>query len=171
MAADSGKLEAFVGKMAGDMGAAMSASLVLLGDRLGLYKAMAEAGPSTSADLAARADVNERNLREWLAAQAAVGLRRLRPGSGEILAHRPSRRWCSPTRTARPSWPAASSLIAAMFNDEPKVAEAFQTGRGLGWHEHDACLFRGTERFFRPGYNANLVSRPGSRRSTASRPG
>lgn len=73
MAADRGRLDAFMGKMAGDMGAAMSASLVQLGDRLGLYKAMAEAGPSTSAGLAARAGVNERNLREWLSAQAASG--------------------------------------------------------------------------------------------------
>src|SRR5205807_7437102 len=73
MPADQDRLQAFMGKMAGDMGAAMSASLVVLGDRLGLYQALAQAGPSTSAELAAKAGVNERNLREWLAAQAASG--------------------------------------------------------------------------------------------------
>jgi hypothetical protein len=72
-APDSDKLQDFMRKMAGDMGAAMSVSLAVLGDRLGLYKALAEAGPSTSVELAAKAGVNERNLREWLTAQAAPG--------------------------------------------------------------------------------------------------
>ena len=156
MAADSDKLQEFMGKMAGDIGAAMSASLVVLGDRLGLYKALAEAGPSTSAELAAKAGVNERNLREWLSAQAAAGYVdydaeasrfQLNDEQAMVFANEDG-----------PAFMAGGfEVIASMFMDEPKIAEAFKTGRGLGWHEHCACLFRGTERFFRPGYNANLV--------------
>jgi SAM-dependent methyltransferase len=157
MAADSGRLEAFVGKMAGDMGAAMSASLVQLGDRLGLYKAMAEAGPSTSSALAARAGVNERNLREWLSAQAASGYVDYDPATSKFSLN--DEQAMVFADEGGPAFMAGGfGVIAAMFIDEPNVAEAFKTGRGLGWHEHCPCLFRGTERFFRPGYNANLVS-------------
>ena len=157
MASDPDKLGAFMGKMAGDMGAAMSASLVVLGDRLGLYKALADAGPSTSAALAAKAGLNERNVREWLSAQAASGYVdydavtsrfSLNDEQAMVFADEDS-----------PAFMAGGfDLISAMFQDEAKVAEAFKTGRGMGWHEHCPCLFRGTERFFRPGYNANLVS-------------
>jgi SAM-dependent methyltransferase len=157
MAADPGRLEAFVGKMAGDMGAAMSASLVQLGDRLGLYKAMAEAGPSTSSTLAAHAGVNERNLREWLSAQAASGYVDYDPATSKFSLN--DEQAMVFADEGGPAFMAGGfGLIAAMFIDEPNVAEAFKTGRGLGWHEHSQCLFRGTERFFRPGYNANLVS-------------
>lgn len=156
MAADPNKLEAFMGKMAGDMGAAMSASLVVLGDRLGLYKTLAKTGPSTSADLAAKAGVNERNLREWLAAQAASGYVDYDPATSKYALN--DEQAAIFADEDGPAFMAGGfDVISAMFQDEPKVAEAFKTGKGVGWHEHCPCLFRGTERFFRPGYNANLV--------------
>ena len=157
MAADGDKLQEFMGKMADDMGAAMSASLVVLGDRLGLYKALADAGPSTSAGLAAKAGVNERNLREWLAAQAASGYVDYDAVSSKFSLNAEQTMVFADEES--PAFMAGGfDVISAMFQDEAKVAETFKTGRGMGWHEHCPCLFRGTERFFRPGYNANLVS-------------
>ena len=155
--AEPSKLEAFMGKMAGDMGAAMSASLVVLGDRLGLYRALADAGPSTSASLAAKAGVNERNLREWLSAQAAAGYVDYDAGASTFSLN-PEQTMVFADEGGPAFMAGGFEVIAAMFIDEPNVAQAFKTGRGLGWHEHCPCLFRGTERFFRPGYNANLVS-------------
>jgi SAM-dependent methyltransferase len=154
---DQAKLEAFMGKIVGDMGAAMSAATVVLGDRLGLYKGLAALGPATSAELAARTGTHERSVREWLAAQAAAGYVdydekagrfSLSPEQAMVLAEEEG-----------PAFMAGGfQILAAGFIDEPKVAESFRTGKGVGWHEHCACLFSGTERFFRPGYNANLVS-------------
>ncbi|HVN02689.1 MAG TPA: class I SAM-dependent methyltransferase [Caulobacteraceae bacterium] len=157
MAVDPGKLEAFTGKMAGDIGAAMAASLAVLGDHLGLYKALAEAGPSTSAELAVKAGVNERNLREWLSAQAASGYVDYDDATGKFLLNDEQRVVFADEEN--PAFMAGGfDVIAAMFLDEPKVAQAFRSGAGVGWHERCPCLFRGTERFFRPGYNINLVS-------------
>ena len=154
---DPEKLEAFMGRMVGDMGAAISAALVVLGDRLGLYKALAQLGPSTPAELANRAGATERYVREWLAAQAAADYVTYDKAADRFF--------MTPEQAAvfadegAPTFLAGGyEVVAAMFRDEPRVAEAFRTGQGVGWHEHDACLFRGTERFFRPGYNANLVS-------------
>jgi SAM-dependent methyltransferase len=157
MEADATKLEQFVGKMVGDLGAAMSAALVLVGDRLGLYKAMADAGPIDSAGLAARTGTKERYVREWLAAQAAAGFATydaaaqrffLTPEQAAVFADESS-----------PAFMAGGfQIIGAIFRDEPKICEAFRTGKGVGWHEHDPMLFQGTERFFRPGYAAHLVS-------------
>ena len=147
--ADQAKLEAFVGKMVGDMGAAMSAALVVLGDRLGLYKALAEAGPSTSAELAARTGTHERNVREWLAAQAAAGYVDYdRPGGKFSLS--PEQAMVFADDNGPAFMAGGFEVLASLFIDEPKVAEAFRTGKGLGWHEHHQCLFSGTERFFRP---------------------
>jgi SAM-dependent methyltransferase len=157
MPADQERLQAFMGKMVGEMGAAMSASLVVLGDRLGLYRALAQSGPATSAELAARTGVNERNLREWLAAQAAAGYVDFDPATARFSLN--DEQSAVFADEGGPAFMAGGfELIASMFLDEPKIAEAFRTGHGLGWHEHCACLFRGTERFFRPGYNASLVS-------------
>ena len=156
MSVDQQKLEAFMGKMVGDMGAAMSAALVMLGDHLGLYKALAQ-GPATSAEVAARTGAHERQVREWLAAQAAsdyieydraTGKFSLSPEQAMVFADE-----------GGPAFMAGGfEILASAFIDEPLVAESFRTGSGLGWHQHCACLFSGTERFFRPGYNANLVS-------------
>ena len=154
--AEPTKLEAFLGKMVGDMGAAASAALVILGDRLGLYKALASA-PSSSADLAARTGTHERNVREWLAAQAAAGYVDYDPAT-ETFSLSPEQAMVFADEGGPAFMAGGFQLLAAMFIDEPVVAEAFRSGKGVGWHEHHQCLFTGTERFFRPGYNANLVS-------------
>ncbi len=152
---DMDKLNAFAGRMVGDLGGAMTAALVVLGDRLGLYKALAQRGPSTPAELAAATGTHERYVREWLSAMAAAA----------YVEHDAGRFALNPEQAmvfADEGGPAfmtgAFELIAAMFADEPKVAEAFTTGNGVGWHEYHPCLFRGTERFFRPGYNTNLMA-------------
>jgi SAM-dependent methyltransferase len=153
---DEGRLNAFVGHMLGDMGAAMTASLVLVGDKLGLYKALAEAGPTTSAGLAALTGTNERMVREWLAAQAASGyvdydaeaeLYSLSPEQAMVFADE-----ASPVFLA-----GFYDIAAAAIRGEDRVIEAFRTGKGLGWHEQHRCLFCGTERFFRTSYKHHLL--------------
>ena len=154
---DHAKLEAFVGKIVGDMGAAMSAATAVLGDRLGLYKALADGGPATSAELAARTGTFERNVREWLAAQAAAGYVDYDSKGGKFQLS-PEQEMVF-ANDGGPAYMAGGfEILASAFIDEPKIADSFKSGRGLGWHEHCPCLFSGTERFFRPGYNANLVS-------------
>jgi SAM-dependent methyltransferase len=153
---DADTLNALVGRMLGDMGAAMSAPLVLIGDKLGLYRALAEQGPATPAELASRTGTTERYVREWAANQAASGY----ISYDEAVA----RYYLTPEQEAvfvdeaSPAFLAGFfDVIAAGFRAEPKIAEAFRSGRGLGWHEQHGCLFRGTERFFRTSYNHNLV--------------
>ena len=139
----------------GELGATLNAALVVIGDKLGLYKAMAGAGPLTPRELAERTGTNERYVREWLNAQAAGGYVDLRrTAATRCPPSTPSR---SPTRTARRSCPARSSSMTAAVRDEPKITEAFRSGAGVGWHEHNHGLFEGSERFFRPGYARNLV--------------
>jgi SAM-dependent methyltransferase len=154
---DQSKLEAFQGKMLGDMGAAVSAALVILGDRLGLYKAMAQGGPMTSLQLASATGTTERYVREWLAAQAAAGYVDYDPVKSEF-ALTPEQAMVFADEGGPAFMAGGFELLASMFRDEPKVAAVFKSGKGLGWHEHDVCLFRGTERFFRPGYNAHLTT-------------
>lgn len=153
---DAAKLEQFMHKMVGDMAAAISGSLVITGTKLGLYKTLAEIGPATSHQLADKIGLDERYVREWLSAQAASGFIdydpqearfALNPEQHMALANEESPVYVAP----------AFEVIASAYIDEPKVTDAFQTGRGVGWHEHHECLFRGTEKFFRPGYRANLV--------------
>ncbi len=152
-ALDPSKLDAFMGKAVMDMGAAMHATLVVIGDKLGLYKAMAGAGPLTPAELAAKTNTSERYVREWLNANAA---------SGFVTYDAASRRFELPPEQAfalnELDLPGAYHIISACFKDEPKITQAFRTGEGVGWHEHDANLFFGTERFFRPNYQNNLLS-------------
>jgi SAM-dependent methyltransferase len=154
---DQSKLEAFQGKMLGDMGAAVSAALVILGDRLGLYKAMAQGGPMTSLQLASATGTTERYVREWLAAQAAAGYVDYDPVKSEFSLT-PEQAMVFADEGGPAFMAGGFELLASMFRDEPKVAAVFKSGKGLGWHEHDVCLFRGTERFFRPGYNAHLTT-------------
>jgi SAM-dependent methyltransferase len=153
---DEAKVQAFVEKAMGDLGAALSASLVAIGDKLGLYRAMAKAGPVTAAELAKRTDTAERSVREWLAAQAAAGYVTYDRVSGRYTL--PAEHAVALTQEDSPAFVAGGfqGMVAAI-RSSGKVAEAFRTGRGLGWHEHDPDLFEGTERFFRPGYEGNLV--------------
>jgi SAM-dependent methyltransferase len=154
---NEGALNQLLGKMVGDLGAAAASALVLLGDRLGIFKALAGLGPSTSVQLARETGLAERYLREWLACLAASGYLDCDP-QREIF-------WLSPEQRAvfaDPDSPASLTggyySLATLFIDEPKIADAFRTGRGVSWGEHHPCLFCGTAKFFRPGYQANLVS-------------
>jgi SAM-dependent methyltransferase len=157
MELDEKKLEEFVHRALGEMGAAMGASLVVIGDRLGLYKAMAGAGPLTPAELATRTGTAERYVREWLAAQAAAGYVTYDPARRAYTLP-PEQAFCLADETSPTFLPGAFQVIAAVMKDEGKVADAFRSGKGVGWHEHDPGLFEGTERFFRPSYAANLVT-------------
>lgn len=156
-ALDMEKLEAFVGRMVGDLGAASSGVLVLMGDKLGLYKALERLGPCTSAELAKEAGANERYIREWLSAQAASGYVEF-DAAAERFSISPEQAMVFANEGSPAFMGGAFEIIASMWRDEPKLSEAFKSGAGVGWHEHEHCLFRGTERFFRPGYNAHLVS-------------
>ena len=156
VAIDEAKLEAFMGQMVGDMAAAASAPLVLIGEKLGLYRAMAGAGPLSSAQVAERAGAAERYVREWLANQAAGGYVTYDAGTDTYTL--PAEQALALADADSPVFlGGAFELLAAMFADEPRLAEAFRSGEGVGWHEHDQRLFSGTERFFRAGYNAHLV--------------
>lgn len=154
---DEAKLNEFVHRALGDLGSALTASLVVIGDKLGLYRAMAAAGPVTSAELAARTETTERSVREWLSAQAAAGYVEYDPVSQRYTL--PAEHAIALTDETSPACVLGGfqGMTAAM-RAAPKVTEAFRTGHGVGWHEHDPDLFIGTERFFRPGYNAHLVS-------------
>ncbi|MFV1965736.1 MAG: class I SAM-dependent methyltransferase, partial [Pirellulaceae bacterium] len=158
MSIDETKLNELLSKMVGDMGAAAVAPLVLLGDKLGLYKALAAADrPLTTKELAEQTGTLERYVREWCAAQA---------GSGYIEYDRESDAFSmSPEQQAvfaDEDNPACMTggyyAISSLFTDEPKITHAFQSGEGVAWGDHSECLFCGTEKFFRPGYMANLVA-------------
>jgi SAM-dependent methyltransferase len=155
-AIDEDKLHQFVGSMVGDLGATMNTALIRIGDKLGLYKAMAGAGPLTPAELAERTDTAERYVREWLAAQAAGGYVDYDPET-ERYELPPEQAMALADEDGPAFMLGGFQLASAVLADEPKLAEAFRTGEGVGWHEHDHRLFGGTERFFRPGYRANLV--------------
>jgi SAM-dependent methyltransferase len=156
VAIDEAKLNEFLGRAVGDIGAGMSAALVLLGDKLGLYKALAKSGPLTPAELAQRTGTAERYVREWLNNQAAGGYVNYDGATAKYSLS--EEQAAALADEASPAFlPGAFQVIAALFQAQPKITERFRTGQGLGWHEHDAGLFEGTERFFRPNYIGNLV--------------
>jgi len=151
------RLMQILGQAVGEMGAALNGALVLLGDRLGLYKAMAGAGPMTSEDVARKTGLSERYVREWMSAQAAGGILEYQPETQRFTLSNEHALLLA--NDSGPAFlPAAYEIMRAIVIDEPRIEEAFRTGEGVGWDEHHPCLFSGTERFFRPGYNANLVS-------------
>ncbi len=154
---DPDQLHQFLHKFVGDLGAAMSAALILVGDELGLYKAMSQAGrPLTPKELAELTSTEPRYVREWLAGQAASGY----VTCDEECEHF----WLSPEQSftlAEENSPAeiigGFQIVASVFKDQHKITEAFRGGNGVGWHEHHPALFEGTERFFRSSYCANLL--------------
>jgi SAM-dependent methyltransferase len=154
---DQAKLHEFVMRAVGEMGAAMNAALIVIGDKLGLYKAMSGAGPMTSAELAKKSGTAERYVREWLAAQAAGGFVTYDAASGKYTLP-PEQALALADETSPVFLPGFFEVVAACVKDEPKITEAFRSGKGVGWHEHDHGLFAGTERFFRPNYRAHLIS-------------
>jgi SAM-dependent methyltransferase len=157
MAIDQDKLQEFMGKAVVDIGATLHSALVLIGEKLGLYKALAANGPVTPAELAQRTRTHERYVREWLSAQAAGGYVHYDPQSGRFSLL-PEQAFALADESSPAYLPGAFQLVTAVLKDEPKIMAAFRSGHGVGWHEHDPGLFEGTERFFRPNYVANLVS-------------
>jgi SAM-dependent methyltransferase len=157
MSIDEAKLNEFMGKVVGDVGATMSAALVVIGDRLGLYKAMAAAGPSTPAALAKNTSTNERYVREWLNSQAAGGYVTYDPKAGTYTL--PTEQAFALAQDLSPAeCPGLFMVARAMWEGIDRVTESFKTGGGVSWGDQHACLFEGTERFFRAGYIGNLLS-------------
>ena len=156
-AIDEAKLNEFMGRFVGDLGAAMSAALVVIGDRLGLYRAMGDGEPVSAEELASRTGTDARYVREWLSNQAAGGYVSYDPAAGTF--HLTPEQSLALAQEGSPAFvPGAFQVATALTKDEEKIAQAFKTGDGVGWHEHHHDLFAGTERFFRPGYSANLIS-------------
>ncbi len=154
---DEAKLEAFMGQAVTDMGAIISGPLMLIGEKLGLYKAMAHAGSLTSQEVAERSGAAERYVREWLGNQAAGGYVTYDPESDRYTL--PDEHALALADEDSPFYIlGVYDSIASLYADEDQIIEAFRSGKGMGWHEHDHRLFRGTERFFRPGYRAHLVA-------------
>jgi len=151
---DEAKLEAFVGHVATEIGAAVNAALTLIGDELGLYRAMADGQPVGSAELAARTGTQERYVREWLAAQAASGFLELGE-DGYVLP--PEHALVLADEQSPFAMIGAFQSAGAAIKARERVAERFVTGDGLGWHEHHHGLFHGVERAFAAGYRAYLV--------------
>jgi 2-polyprenyl-3-methyl-5-hydroxy-6-metoxy-1,4-benzoquinol methylase len=150
------KLQEFLGKVVTDVGSAMSAALVVIGDRLGLYRAMAASGPMTPAELAKRTETTERYIREWLNAQAAGGYVTYEPESGRYAL--PVEQAVALADEMSPAFvPGLFQVTQAMWNGQPKIEDNFRTGKGLEWGHQHPCLFEGTERFFRSGYIGNLT--------------
>jgi SAM-dependent methyltransferase len=156
MALDPQKLDAFMGKFVGDLGAALHAGTVVLGEQLGLYKALAEK-PMTSAELAAKTSTSERYVREWLAAQAAAGYAMYDPKTSHYSLSE-EQAFALATEGSPAYIPGAFQLTLGALRSVPKIAQVFRTGLGFGWHQHHPWLFEGTEKFFRPGYAANLTA-------------
>jgi SAM-dependent methyltransferase len=152
---DEAKLNEFIGRFVGDLGAALSAANVVIGDRLGLYRAMADGTPIQPEQLAERTGTDARYVREWLSGQAAGGYVTYEDGSFRLT---PEQAFALAQEGSPAFVPGAFQLATSLVKDEEKISRAFETGEGVGWHEHHHDLFAGTERFFRPGYAANLIS-------------
>ena len=156
VAIDGEKLEQFVFRAVDEIGATLNAALVVMGDKLGLYRALAGAGPLTSAELAERTGTAERYVREWLNAQAAGGYVEYDPESGRYTL--PPEQAIALTDSESPAYlPGFFQIALGSVVDSPRITEAARSGEGFGWHEHVHDVHEGCERFFRPGYNANLI--------------
>jgi SAM-dependent methyltransferase len=153
---DPDKLMQFVFRAVDEVGASLNAALVVMGDKLGLYRALAEGGPQTPAELAATTETVERYVREWLNAQAAGGYVEYDPASGRY-ALAPEQAVAFTDETSPAYLPGFFQLALGSVLDSPRITEALRSGDGLGWHEHGSDVHEGCERFFRPGYNANLI--------------
>ncbi len=156
MAIDMDKLNAFVGRFVGDLGAAVHAEMVVIGERLGLYKALA-VQPMTSAELSAKTATDERYVREWLASQAAGGYVTYDQKTNKFSLTE-EQAFALANEDSPAYLPGAFELAVGSLAAVPRIAESFRSGAGMGWHEHDDGVFHGCEKFFRPGYAANLVS-------------
>lgn len=151
------KLNAFMGQLVGELGATVNAGLIVIGDRLGLYRAMAGAGPISAGQLAERTGTTERYVREWLNAQAAGAFVEFEALNDRYVL--PAEQAMALADEDSPAFVGgAFQLALATLKSAERIESAFTSGAGVGWHEHDEGVAIGCERFFRPGYNANLVS-------------
>lgn len=153
---DEAKLQDFVGRFAQDLGAVLHAATVLIGDRLGLYRAMGDGNPVTAAELAERTGCDERYLSEWLAAQAASGYADYDPET-ERFRLNPEQAFALTSENNPLFAPGGLQVAASTIKDVDLLAEAVRTGRGVEWGDHHADLFDGTDRFFKPNYIGNLI--------------
>ena len=154
---DGAKLEQFVFRAVDEVGATLNAALVVIGDRLGLYRALAGAGALTPGELASRTGTGERYVREWLNAQAAGGYVAYHPEQERYSL--PPEQTVALTDEDSPAYlPGFFQIALGSVLDSPRITEAIRSGSGVGWHEHNLHVHDGCERFFRPGYNANLIS-------------
>lgn len=155
-ALDMSKLNAFVGQFVGDLGAAVHAGMVVIGEKLGLYKALV-GEPLTSTQLAAKTNTDERYVREWLGSQAAGGYVTYSAATDQFSLS-PEQAFTLANEDSPAYLPGAFELALGSLAAVPRITEAFRSGAGMGWHEHVDDVFHGCEKFFRPGYAANLVS-------------
>jgi 2-polyprenyl-3-methyl-5-hydroxy-6-metoxy-1,4-benzoquinol methylase len=154
---DVDKLQQFVFRAVDEVGATLNTALVVMGDRLGLYRALAGAGPLAPAELAQRTGTAERYVREWLNAQAAGGYLDYDPDSCRYTL--PAEQAVALTDPDSPAYlPGFFQIALGSVLDSPKIVEAARSGAGVGWHEHVSDVHEGCERFFRPGYNASLAA-------------
>ncbi|MCV2488681.1 methyltransferase domain-containing protein [Geodermatophilus sp. YIM 151500] len=151
---DQSKLTEFLGRFVADAGATGATGGVVIGDRLGLYRSLAE-GPATPEQFAARTGCAERYLTEWMRGQAAGGYVSYDPATGAFYLTEEQAFCLADPRG--PNLPAAFRIMLGYLRDEPKLTEAFRTGAGIGWHEHEEDVFVGCDAFFRPGYVTELV--------------
>jgi 2-polyprenyl-3-methyl-5-hydroxy-6-metoxy-1,4-benzoquinol methylase len=156
-AVDVDKLHAFVFRAVEEVGATLNTALVVMGDRLGLYRALAGTGGLTSTELAQRTGAAERYVREWLNAQAAGGYIAYDPDS-ETYSLAPEQAVALTDPDSPAYLPGFFQIALGSVSDAPRIIDAARTGDGIGWHEHTHDVHEGCERFFRPGYNANLVA-------------
>jgi 2-polyprenyl-3-methyl-5-hydroxy-6-metoxy-1,4-benzoquinol methylase len=155
MAIDTDKLNEFLGRFVADLGATFAAGNVVIGHQLGLYRALA-AGAATAEDLAERTGTSARYIAEWLRGQAAGGYVDYDPAAGTYsMSEEHAFALADPGGAVYV--PGAFVLALGTLRAVPRIAEAFRTGAGVGWHEHDPDVFTGCEQFFRPGYSANLI--------------
>ena len=151
------KMHAFLGKVVGDFGAALSSSLAYIGQKLGLYKALVSAGSATPAELAKATSTDERYVREWLVNQAAGGYVDYEAASGRYSLS--PEQAMALTDESSPFYVGGGFyVVKAMTNAVSRIEDYFKNGGGMLWGEHDSDLFVGTERFFRPGYAAHLIA-------------
>jgi len=155
-AIDMNKLNAFIGQFVNDLGAAVHTGMVVIGERLGLYKALAE-GPMTAGQLAAKTKTDARYVHEWLASQAAGGYVTYDEKADKFSLNE-EQTFALATEDSPAYLPGAFELALGSLAAVPRIAESFRSGAGMGWHEHADGVFHGCEKFFRPGYAANLVS-------------
>ncbi|MES2859799.1 MAG: class I SAM-dependent methyltransferase [Pseudomonadota bacterium] len=155
MAIDDNNLNQFLGKAVGDLGAAMSSTLMLVGDKLGFYQALARE-PLTPNQLAERTGTHERYVREWLGNQAAGGYVDYDPASGRFGLNE-VQALCLADPSGPVDLPGAYEIVQDAFHVLDRTLENFRSGTGMEWGEHHKCLFSGTERFFRAGYHAHLL--------------